>query len=246
MFDGDADDLDLTMVDDLELVRQKHEDVPQSPGIREFSSGGKMSFGTGEPLGIIACGAIARELVQLGRINGWRHFKLYCLPAHLHNRPAEIPLAVAAKIALVKRRHDRVLVGYGDCGTGGALDAVLDAAGVERLPGAHCYEFLAGAPHFNALMDEEPGSYFLTDFLVRHFDRLVYRGLGLDRFPQLLDDYFGNYRRVVHLAQSGEAGLREAAARHASALKLAFEYRYTGFAPLRQALETRHLAWRAA
>ena len=203
-----------------------------------------------QPLGIIACGAIARELVQLGRLNGWHHFKLYCLPADLHNRPAAIPAAVAAKIAAVRQRHRQVLVGYGDCGTGGALDAVLKEAGAERLPGAHCYEFLAGAERFEALMDEEPGSFFLTDFLVRHFDRLIYRGLGLDRFPQLLDDYFGNYQRVVHLAQSGEAALREAAAGHANALGLAFEYRYTGYAPLRQALESRNafepLAWRAA
>ena len=225
---SDGDDLDLTVLDDMALVRQMHD----------------------APLGIIACGAIARELVQLGRINRWAHFKLYCLPADLHNRPARIPAAVAAKIRAVKRRHDRVLVGYGDCGTGGALDAVLKEAGVERLPGAHCYEFLAGTERFNALMDEEPGSFFLTDFLVRHFDRLIIRGLGLDRFPQLLDDYFGNYQRVVHLAQSGEAGLREAAARHASTLNLAFEYRYTGFAPLRQALQTRDafapFVWRAA
>ena len=209
-----------------------------------------MPLGTGEPLAIIACGAIARELVQLGRINGWRHFKLYCLPADLHNRPAEIPAAVAAKIDVVKRRHRQVLVGYGDCGTGGALDAVLEAAGVERLPGAHCYEFLAGAPQFDALMGEEPGSFFLTDFLVRHFDRLIHRGLGLDRFPELRNDYFGNYTRVVHLAQSGEPGLREAAAGQAGALKLVFEYRYTGYGPLNQALATRNafapVAWRAA
>ena len=221
---SDGDRLDLTVLDDVALAQKKHD----------------------APLGIIACGAIARELVQLGRINRWTHFKLYCLPADLHNRPARIPAAVAAKIVAVKRRHDRVLVGYGDCGTGGALDAVLKEAGVERLPGAHCYEFLAGTERFNALMDEEPGSFFLTDFLVRHFDRLIVRGLGLDRFPQLLGDYFGNYQRVVHLAQSGEAGLREAAARQASALNLAFEYRYTGFAPLRQALEARDLVWRAA
>ena len=204
----------------------------------------------GAPLGIIACGAIARELVQLGRINHWTHFKLHCLPAELHNRPTKIPAAVAAKIAEVRRRHDRVLVGYGDCGTGGALDAVLEEAGVERLPGAHCYEFLAGAELFNALMDEQPGSFFLSDFLVRHFDRLIYRGLGLDRFPQLVDDYFGNYQQVVHLAQSGDVELREAAVRHAGTLNLAFEYRCTGYAPLRQALETRNafepLAWRAA
>ena len=225
---SDGDDLDLTALDDVALAQQSHD----------------------APLGIVACGAIARELMQLGRVNRWTHFKLYCLPAELHNRPAEIPAAVAAKVAAVKRRHGQVLVGYGDCGTGGALDAVLEEAGVERLPGAHCYEFLAGAPQFNALMDEEPGSFFLTDFLVRHFDRLIVRGLGLDRFPQLLGEYFGNYRRVVHLAQSGEAALREAAAQHASALNLAFEYRYTGFAPLRQALDSRNafatLAWRAA
>ena len=204
----------------------------------------------GPSLGIIACGAIARELAQLACLNGWSDLKLYCLPADLHNRPWEIPAAVAAKIAQLAPLHDGLFVAYGDCGTAGALDRVLARAGVERLPGAHCYESLTAPGVFDALMDEEPGTFFLTDFLVRHFARLVIKGLALDRFPQLRNDYFGNYRRVVHLSQSGDAQLRRAAAGQAKILGLAFVYRHAGLAPLAQALESfdigRPLIWRAA
>lgn len=206
--------------------------------------------GGGPSTGIIACGAIARELALLVRVNGWRNLRLHCLPAHLHNRPQEIPAAVAAKIAKLAPLHDRLFVAYGDCGTAGALDAVLAKAGVERLPGAHCYEFLAAPGAFDALLREAPGTFFLTDFLVRHFARLVMEGLGLDRFPQLRKQYFGNYSRVVHLSQSGDAQLRKAAAGQAEVLGLAFAYRYTGLAPLAAALEStvigKPLLWRAA
>lgn len=189
-------------------------------------------------VGVVACGAIARELNQLKRLNGWTHMALYCLPAELHNRPERIPAAVAAKLAAIKARHDQVLVAYADCGTGGLLDAELAKTGTPRLPGAHCYEFFAGSAAFAALAEEEPGTFYLTDFLVRHFDRLIHQGLGLDRHPELRDDYFRNYRRLLHLSQSGEAELRRQAAAHAQALGLRFEHRYTGLAPFAQALGT--------
>jgi hypothetical protein len=121
---------------------------------------------------------------------------------------------------------------YGDCGTGGELDRVLAEEGVARIAGAHCYEFFAGAADFGAMMEAEPGTFFLTDFLVRHFDRLVIEGLGLDRFPQLRDDYFGHYRRVVYLAQFDNAALTARAQDAAERLGLDFERRLTGIGGL--------------
>ena len=156
---------------------------------------------------IIACGALAREVVSLKRAYGWSHVDLSCLPADLHNRPDRIPEAVRGKIKAAKSQYDRILVLYGDCGTGGKLDAVLQQEGAERIQGAHCYEFYAGATDFAALAEREPGTFFLTDYLVRHFDRLIVGGLGLDRYPQLLGDYFGNYRLLVHLAQVDDHSL---------------------------------------
>lgn len=177
---------------------------------------------------VIACGALAREMTALIELNGWTHVTLTCLPAKLHNTPQLIPAAVERKIRAAQGRYDRVLCLYGDCGTGGLLDRVLAREGVERIEGAHCYEFYAGAGEFAALHDAEPGTFYLTDYLVRHFDRLVIKGLGLDRHPELLPDYFGNYRRVVHLAQTDDAGLRARAAAAAVRLGLAFEARFTG------------------
>jgi len=181
---------------------------------------------------VIACGAIARELVRIRDLNGWEHVDFQCLPAELHNRPQEIPAAVTRMIQARGKDYRRVFVGYADCGTGGLLDRALEGTGVERIPGAHCYEFFAGAEVFHELADEEPGSFYLTDFLARHFDRLVVRGLGLDRQPALLSVYFGNYRRVVYLAQTADPELRDLAQRHAEFLGLAFEYRLCGDQPL--------------
>ena len=189
-------------------------------------------------LGVVACGAIARELNQLRRLNGWTNMALYCLPADLHNRPERIPAAVAAKLAAIESRHDQLFVAYADCGTGGLLDRELAKTGTPRLPGAHCYEFLTGAEAFAALADEEPGTFYLTDFLVRHFDRLIVQGLGLARHPQLRDEYFRNYRCLVYLSQSGDEALRREAAAHAQMLGLCFLYRYTGLAPLARALNS--------
>ncbi|MEJ2576924.1 MAG: DUF1638 domain-containing protein [Gammaproteobacteria bacterium] len=186
---------------------------------------------------VIACGAIARELVRVRDLNGWDHVSIYCLPAELHNRPDEIPSAVARTLEAARKAFDRVFVAYADCGTGGRLDRLLARHGIERLPGAHCYEFLAGSSVFDELAADEPGSFYLTDFLVRHFDRLVVRGLGLDRHPDLLQRYFGNYRRVVHLAQSGSAELKEQARRQAERLGLEYRYHFCGDRPLTVALQ---------
>ncbi len=121
---------------------------------------------------------------------------------------------------------------YGDCGTGGDLDRALEAEGVERIPGPHCYQFFMGTADFEALAEEEPGCFFLTDYLVRHFDRLIVKGLGLDRYPELLPDYFGNYTKVVHLAQLADPALRERAETAARRLGLAFEHRMVGYGEL--------------
>jgi hypothetical protein len=181
---------------------------------------------------VIACGAIARELVRIRDANGWTHIDFRCLPAELHNRPERIPEAVLHEIEAQRGRYERVFVGYADCGTGGLLDRALAGTGVERIPGAHCYEFYAGSTVFSQLAEEEPGTFYLTDFLVRHFERLVVRGLGLDRNPALLPVYFGNYRRVVYLAQAGDPQLQDLARRHAAFLGLEYHYRPCGDGPL--------------
>ncbi len=181
---------------------------------------------------LIACGALAREVTDLIRVNRWTHMSIACIPAHYHNTPREIPEAVRAKIRGARGAYERIVVLYGDCGTGGDLDAVLAEEGVERLEGPHCYQFYAGRDDFAALMEAEPGSFFLTDYLVRHFDRLIVKGLGLDRYPQLLDDYFGNYRKLVYLAQTEDAALLAKARKAADRLGLDFEHRDTGYGEL--------------
>jgi hypothetical protein len=186
---------------------------------------------------VIACGAIARELVRIRDANGWTHVDFQCLPAELHNRPEKIPGEVRRKINQEGAEFERVFVAYADCGTGGLLDRVLEETGAERIPGAHCYEFYAGSADFEKLAAEEPGTFFLTDFLVRHFDRLVIRGLGLDRQPGLLPVYFGNYRRVLYLAQTRDAELQALARQAAAALGLDYSCRFTGDEPLRLALK---------
>ncbi|HVC30092.1 MAG TPA: DUF1638 domain-containing protein [Steroidobacteraceae bacterium] len=187
---------------------------------------------TGPGTLIIACGALAREIAALRRANGWTDIDVCCLPPELHNRPDRIAPAVQEKIRAHRGEYGRIFVAYADCGTGGRLDGVLRQEGVERLPGAHCYEFLAGAPAFAELAEAEPGTFYLTDFLARHFERLVVRGLGIDRHPELAQEYFRNYRKVVYLAQTRSATLLEQARRIASGLGLAFEHRHTGFGEL--------------
>ena len=191
-----------------------------------------MGQGLKAPVLVIACGAIARELVRIRDLNGWQHVEFQCLPAELHNTPDKIPAAVTAMIEREREQFERIFVAYADCGTGGLLDKALEGTGIERIPGAHCYEFFAGSQVFHELAEEEPGSFYLTDFLVHHFDRLVVRGLGLDRQPQLMPVYFGNYKRVVYLAQTDSEELQARARKHADYLGLDYCYRYSGDRPL--------------
>jgi hypothetical protein len=186
---------------------------------------------------VIACGALAREIVALSRgpLGG---FDVTCLPAQLHNRPDRIPEAIRRKIRANRPRYDEILVLYGDCGTGGALDAVLAEENVTRVAEPHCYALYASEDAIAAMMKEEPGSFFVTDFLARHFDRLVIRGLGLDRFPQLRNDYFRAYKRLVYLAQTEDPGLTARAEAAAVRLGLAFERRYTGLGGVADSIAT--------
>ena len=165
-------------------------------------------------------------------MNAWDHIEFQCLPASLHNTPEKIPDAVRSKIESESGRFEKTFVAYADCGTGGMLDKALKEYGIERISGAHCYEFYAGSEAFHQLAEEEPGSFYLTDFLVQHFERLVIRGLGLDRQPQLLPMYFGNYKRVVYLAQTESGKLQAMAKSQADQLGLEYCYRYHGDRPL--------------
>ncbi len=182
------------------------------------------------PVLLIGCGAIAREILWAIEVNGWRHMELTCLPADIHNRPRDIPGEMRARIRAAKQsgRYAAIIAMFGDCGTGGLLDKVLEDEGVERMPGAHCYEFYAGAARFEAMVDEELGSLYLTDYLVRFFDRLIIKGLGLDRFAHLRDDYFSHYKRVVYLSQTNDPDLLEQAKAAARRLDLEFVHRHTG------------------
>jgi Protein of unknown function (DUF1638) len=180
---------------------------------------------------IVGCGALGRELIELTR--GLPHVDVTCVAAILHNRPEKIADAVVAKIRDRGSAYEKIFVAYADCGTGGALDrALAEFDGVERIPGAHCYEFYAGSRAFAAMMDEEPGTFFLTDFLARHFESLVFRGLGLDRYPELRDTYFGAYTRLVYLAQTESPELVERGRAAAERLGLEYEVRHTGMGDL--------------
>ena len=183
---------------------------------------------------VIGCGALVRELREIAALNGSRHIEVECLPAIMHNRPERIPDAVRQRVRVAKARgaYSTIIVGYMDCGTGGLLDRVCSEEGVERLPGAHCYELYTGADAFAGLQEAEPGTFYLTDYLVRHFDRLIMEGLGISQHPELLEAYFGNYTRVVHLAQADDDRLARAAERAAARLGLRCERIVTGIGGL--------------
>jgi len=182
---------------------------------------------------IIACGALAREVLLLREKYGWPA-EVVGVPVLLHNTPNRIPPAVQRRIREMKARFERVVVVYGDCGTAGGLDEMLAAEGVERVAGPHCYEIYA-ADSFEPIMNEAPGTFFLTDYLVGSFDHLVLENLGIDRYPELRQDYFGNYTRVVYLAQRSDPALLARAKWAADQLGLPLEVRQVGLG----ALETR-------
>lgn len=181
---------------------------------------------------VIACGALAREIVDVIRLNHLPQLTVTCLPAIWHNTPEKIPEGVRAKIRAAKGQYDRIVVAYGDCGSGGRLDQVLSEEGVERIDGPHCYAFYSGVSGFLDKAEDEFSCFYLTDYLARHFDRLIIQGLGLDRHPELLPDYFGHYTKLVYLAQSEDAELAAKAAAAAERLGLEYEYRFTGYGDL--------------
>jgi len=181
---------------------------------------------------VIACGALARELVELIRREGWDHMEIVCLPAIWHNTPAKIPGGVRDKIRANRGRYDRIFCAYADCGTGGLLDEVLAEEGVERLPGPHCYATYAGQAAFEAMHERDPACFYLTDYLVRQFDQLIVEGLGLDRHPELQELYFGNYTTLIYLAQSDDPALDAKAQAAAERLDLAYRRVRTGYGEL--------------
>jgi len=181
---------------------------------------------------IVACGALAREIGAIVSINKLQNVSVEYLPGRLHNRPEQIPERVRERIRAARPRYDRILVGYADCGTGGLLDKVCEEEAVERLPGAHCYEIYAGPADFATMAEDQPGTFYLTDYMVRLFDIIVWSGLGLDRHPELLPTYFGNYTRVVHLAHDDNPDLFTTAQEQASRLGLAYERLDCGYGDL--------------
>jgi len=185
---------------------------------------------------VVACGALGRELVALKEATGWDTLEITCLPAIWHNRPEKIAPGLRRKLKAASG-YDTVFVAYGDCGTGGEIDAVIEEFGVERIAGPHCYQFFMGTDEFTRMTDADPAQFFLTDYLVRHFDRVIVKGLGIDRFPELREMYFGNYTALVYIAQTEDARLKAKAEQAADFLGLAFEYRYRGYGELQSFIE---------
>lgn len=177
---------------------------------------------------VIACGALAREVLDVKERLQLSNLTLTCLPANLHNRPQDIPQAVRNAIHKHRSGYDEILIGFGDCGTGGLLDKMLAEEQVERLAGPHCYAFFSGMDAFSTRAEEEFTSFYLTDFLVRNFNTMVIRPLGLDRFPQLRDNYFQHYEKLIYLVQNAEEDMIEKAIEAAEYLQLALEVRKTG------------------
>ena len=208
----------MTAPDDLTLTEQ-----------------GLKATGTGKVL-LLACGALAREILALKAANNWHHLDLQCLPAILHNHPERIAPAVRQAVAENAAQYERIFLVYADCGTGGLLRQTCDELGVDMVEGPHCYSFFEGNARFAEKAEEEITAFYLTDFLVRQFDAFVWRPLGLDRHPELLEMYFGHYEKLVYQAQTNDPALTEKAQICADRMGLAFERRYTGYGDLTAAL----------
>ena len=204
-----------------------------APTETSLTDTGLAPTGAGKVL-LLACGALAREILDITRGNGWAHLDLACLPAILHNHPERIPDAVEEAVLSHRNLYKRIFVVYADCGTGGLLKARCAQLGVEMVQGPHCYSFFEGNAAFSAR--DEIDAFYLTDFLVRQFDAFVWHPLGLDRHPELRDMYFGHYKTLVYQAQTDEPALLEKAQHCAERLGLAFEYRFTGYGDLTKEL----------
>ena len=191
---------------------------------------GDASESTATPrLRLIACGALARELLAIINQLPPDAAELTCLPAAWHNHPEKIVPGIKSKVKATRKAGFTPVVIYGDCGTGGQLDAFLDEENIARIPGPHCYQSFMGEADFDAAMDQELGTFFLTDYMVRHFERIVMKGMGLRDHPHLRDIYFAHYKRVLYIAQTDDAALVEKARQAATTLQLDYDYHYTGY-----------------
>lgn len=193
---------------------------------------GLAASGTGRIL-LIACGALAREILDLKALNGWNHMDLTCLPAKLHLYPEKITDEVRKAVAKHRATYDSIFIVYADCGTGGLLQAACDEMNVEMIKGPHCYSFFEGNERFAEKSESEFTSFYLTDFLVRQFDAFILKPMGLDRHPELRDMYFGNYEKLIYQAQTDDPALTEKARAAADTLGLGFERRFTGYGDLK-------------
>lgn len=192
---------------------------------------------TGKVL-IIACGALAREILDLIKANNWQHMDLTCLPANLHLYPDKICDAVEQAVAKHRDNYGQIFLAYADCGTGGQLFDLCKKLGVEMVKGPHCYSFFEGVDVFAERTEDQIDAFYLTDFLVRQFDAFVWKPLGLDRHPELRDMYFGNYKTLVYQAQIEDPNLTEKARDCAARLGLEFEHRFTGYGDLKTAMQS--------
>ena len=186
---------------------------------------------------LIACGALAREILDLKEANGWSHLDLTCLPAKLHLYPEKITDEVRTAVEKQRDKYDDIFVVYADCGTGGLLEAECEKLGVQMVSGPHCYSFFEGNDRFSKISEDEITTFYLTDFLVRQFDAFIIKPMGLDRHPDLRDMYFGNYEKLVYQAQTDDPALTAKAKTCADRLGLAFERRFTGYGDLARTLK---------
>ena len=200
---------------------------------QELTENGLSPEGKGRVL-LVACGALASEILAIKEANSWFHLDLTCLPAIWHNTPDKLPVGVRDAVMKNRAAYQKIFVVYADCGTGGHLQKTCDELGVEMIEGPHCYSFFEGNAAFSAR--DEITAFYLTDFLVRQFDAFVWKPLGLDRHPQLRDMYFGNYTKLVYQAQTDDPALTSKAKDCAERLGLQFERRFTGYGDLETAL----------
>jgi hypothetical protein len=210
------------------LAQTPTDDTLTETGMALEDAGGKVL--------LIACGALAREIIDLKRINGWTHLDLTCLPAKYHLYPEKITAAVRDSVAKHRADYQDIFVVYADCGTGGLLEAACKELGVQMIAGPHCYSFFEGNDRFASQADDEITTFYLTDFLVRQFDAFIIKPMGLDRHPELRDMYFGNYTKLVYQAQTDDPALTQKARACAQTLGLEFERRLTGYGDLEVAL----------
>ncbi|WP_412554785.1 DUF1638 domain-containing protein [Shimia sp. MIT1388] len=211
--------------------------MTQLPDDSALAQSGLAPTGSTGRILLLACGALAREILDLIKLNNWSHMDLTCLPAIFHIHPEKIAPAVRDAVAKHRDSYDDIFVVYADCGTGGQLQQTCDELGVKMIAGPHCYSFFEGNDRFAKIAEDEFTAFYLTDFLVRQFDAFIIKPMGLDRHPELMEMYFGNYEKLVYQAQTDDPTLTEKAKICADRLGLTFERRFTGYGDMATALE---------